>query len=618
MSERQSFAISVPGEMAPNEGQDRIALVEQPEGRDLLVKLAHGLIKPLQSPAIRIVNIVRKKDKPYAEVVLERHASTMALGPRVVEAFDETGALLFIPRQEDRFDYRWLDVHGINDENLFDINKKVGSLRINPKRGRIESLGWFGPDQQPFMDFIVDGLDIDDPNTLPSFKVRSDIRGNLRIGRLNGVDLKTRFGEPNTEAEIVSRFDPVKKYFWIEGFAADKKQEGDPVMSKRVIRGEVPKIADWRGPGIQSLVDWAYDKLPTSNLVEVPYAFDQNVKFSQIVLEGTNLIINLNGNEALDKSKPVFIIAREKGSHKWMEVQQQEDQNSEKRRLITRVFVDKSGDILDLKHRWPGPEIQALIDVVDGRGNSQDLEPFEVTINKDKRAHLFSYKDKGIWVAFRSKGFQDGDTVVLRPSIDSQGRLTLEAVKPTVPDTVLARAVFNQDTLSFNVTSTEAATKKRPVGYWTSERILSRAKEISSEHGYIDIYLASREENTAFASAIGKTYENGWTGLRADLGFIQVDKQGNYTDQDGAKWASNTGIVAIVGGDVSSVGKMLKNSGLTLLEGRGINGKTSTLYPLDEAIAYIRQARKGESSQSRISKEEANAGLDSLFEEENE
>ncbi len=574
-----------------------IAGVDQQTGRELLVNLAKGTILPAETPPIYITQIGRQKQGPYSWISMPKPLSMIALGSEVTAAYEETGVLLFVPRGSERFSYRWVDIYQAGEDFSADLNDRVDSLRINPETGKFEKKGWFGPEQQPFMDYLAGNLEIEDPNTLPSFRVKRSRNDAALLGRVNNTDLKVNFKsdlDPFTVIDVVPRYVPKKEYFWIEGYKTGDTERTNPLFTRRAIAGESPSISEWRGPGIQSIVDWTYGKLQTPEVEEVEHKLDQNTKNSAITLEGSKLMVYLDKNASLTREDPIFLNAKEKGPYRWLEAQQADQEGT--RRVVSRVLISASEGKPVLQGGWMGPERQALKDFIEEKANNDALYNFDALINSNGQINLFVSEGEAIKIGgFRNSAFNTGETVVLSPSVNESNKLVLTVTRPNDPAVVVAQATFERETNSFHT----IIVGRKPTRQWNQEMLLEKAKEIAGETGDIT-YKISVQEDRAFANTVSSKYPGGWPKLRKDLGITQVDKTGAYQDEDGIKWAPVNKIAQMTNQDNASVLRFLKSSGLNLIEGRGGNGQVANLYPLDEALAYLESARRQRWTPERI------------------
>lgn len=464
----------------------------------------------------------------------------------------------------------------------------------------------------PFLEVLGGTKTINEAMTLSPFSANYGGWG-FYLGRYREKDYQfTAKGlpiNPGTTVRIEPHFDPERKYFWIDGFKVDGS---DPLFTKRILLGEKPPIQAWKGPVIQSTVDWIYGKHDYSKSQEVKHDCAQS--HTAVYLD-RNLIVYLN-NPQLDKSKPVFIVPKEKNPYKWLEIQQ-EDPNKEERSIFSKVFVDESSDGVTLRKGWQGPEIQAVLDVIEEKKTPGILESFESVVRNGRRVHLLRLGQKDLKFSF-SRLISEGDKVTVTPSVNSNGELIFDVIENSSGNHIY-RAVFDRSTNSLKGVSSNSFRMMVPPGYWTEESMLAKAREIVAKRGDISVPIAKAEVNGGFVNSILEKYEGGFLKLRSDLGFIQVDKNGLYVDKDGIRWASGQGISQVIGRRMSNIELRLKNVEAPSIKGVSSNGRAISLYPLEEAVAHIRKnligPRTKELNRGLISRNEANTALDSLFEE---
>lgn len=587
--------------------------LDQALGREALVKLALGEVSPSEVPPIYVTDLRKRKHNPSAIMYLSQDVPEITLDSSVNEALETTGAVVFVPKEDKRFGYRWIDIYQMDEEGVIGRSNTIGSLRINTEHGRIESQGWYGPEQQAFMDFISGRLQLDDPNEIPPFTVRNPKGNTIYFGRVGDRYITTPFGGKTTAENftIVPHYDHTLGYFWIEG--CEQGNIAEPLFTRRVVIGgsfEDIKIIDWKGPQIQSLIDWAYGKIETAALQEVKILFDPAIKHSNLYFEQPHLKINLSGNRELKREQPVYAIPREKGPYKWIDIQQ--DEESGKRKTVSLALLETALDGKPtLRAGWQGYEKQALADYIDGQLDFSLLEPIVVTLSGVRQAHLMVYKNKALVVALRSTIFKEGDGVTFTPTEDGDGNLILEVTKSDNPDQVLAKCSYNPESNSFNTTSLEAALSqsRKPLHYWTPEKIREMALQIVELHGDLASNITNSSE---FNAAITSRYEGGWVALRRDIGLAQADAAGLFIDKEETVWAPLSIVAKEAQISIHLAEKMLSHKKMQTKQGRGYNSKKQTFFNLQEAIEFIQEYQASKGTEQSSSKQEANEYLRGL------
>ncbi len=584
-------------------GDQSIEAVNLTEGRYLLADLVRGKVRPSEIPVVYATKVNRRNNKSGSYITLPNPLGNVNFGPEVTSVFDQEGALAFIPKEEQRYGYRWVDIHGVNRGTSEVAEQVLESFRVNSERQKFENIGWYGPQLQPFLEVLSQVRSVEESLPLPPFVITYKESG-LYLGRYEGKNYHINAqGFPiysGTAIRLEPQFDPERKYFWVDGFK-DGDESGGLLFTRRIQIGGKTLITEWKGDTVQSTADWIYGVHDISKAQEVKHDFSKNG--ATAIHLGNNLVTYFN-NTQLDKTQPAFLVPKEKGPYKWLEIQQ-EDQDG--RKTFSKVFVDKSSGKVVLKGGWRGPEIQAIADFIEGKHDQNNLEAFNSTI-KGGQVHLLKYGNKDLALRFNTV-VPDMDVTVV-PSVSAEGDLVID-VEGMASGTPVSRAIFDRKTVSFRGISSDSFRTFRPNGYWTDERILAKAQEIVTKHGDITVALAVAEVNGGYVNSILTNYEGGFLKLRADLGFVQSDRTGHYTDKDGNVWASRLAIEQRVGRRLTNLQRLLKNSEVPFVEGRGVSGKQATLYSIEEAVAYLNQPNTKE----LVSKDDANKALDSLFEE---
>lgn len=585
--------------------------VGQRVGKEVLIGLAKGKMSPAEALPIYVTDLRRRKSNPSGTLYLGKDVSGITLDSEVMKVYEKNGAVLFVPKEDKKFGYKWIDIYAVDKENKVDINNRSGSLRIRVGTGKIESQGWYGPELQAFLDYITMNLILEDPSMLLPFAIRRIKGGNLYIGRVGERNITTPFHE-KTSAEkllIIPKYKRKFGYFWIDGYEYDDPIKAKPCFTRRVLFGEGfgedVRIVDWKGPEIQSVIDWIYGKIPTSMMEAVQIQIDSDIKYSNIYLGIPSLMLQLGGNANFDKSQVAYLIAREKGLYKWLEIQQ-DNIDLGKRRIVSKLLLETSSGIPKLIGGWIGPEKQALVDYIDGKVDANQLEKINATLNSNKIAHIVDHKGEELTVALRTVVFKEGDVVTLMPLVDDSGNLVLEITKTDNPGAILARSIYDKDENRFRTTSLEAALSqsRKPLNYWTPEKIRETAIQLRDQYGDLTTDLI-RGEMSIFIAAVATKYPGGWIQLRRDIGMIQADRSGTYVDQSGKVWAPLIVVVKAAHVDFGTAGRILAKSHPEQKEGRGFNGKKVKFYDLKGALEIIKVYNDDKSKQSPTRSEQS-------------
>lgn len=566
--------------------------INQREGREKLGQIIKGEVSPEDVPPIYVTDLRKRKTENSSTFYIGKGYRDISFGEKVTKEFEDSGEVLLIPREDKRFGYKWVEVYGIK-EGIVNVDSNLNSLRVNQQKGAIEVFGWYGPEKQPFLDYISGRLSVSDPSELPSFTEENQVNG-IYLARIDGKNLQIPIRVPSSikKVRMVPQHDPHYGYSWLEGYDAEKNDQ-QVVLSTRIItnkteKGWNAKFVDWKGPQIQAMSDWIKGRFPTSMMGEIQAMVDSDNRMP-IVSLGENLPILLKYS-AFDREKPVYFLPKEKGQYKWIEVQQEDENNN--RRTITLVRVATSLGSPILKRSWVGPERQAILDYVDGEVDSSQLEPFRGRLDNSKGVYVATRNDKGLKISLRSVGFNEGDEVELLPSVDEDGNLIIE-VKKGDSETILARSVFNKTINQFNTTSLEPSLSpdRKHLGYWNVDLVRKLAQDFYDRFGDLSIELVEREmPELHLQSAVNSVkYPGGWTGLRKDVGAVQADEFGLITDEQGLQWAGASYIAQEAGVTIKVVQRILKDALVAKKDGRGINGKKMDIYSLQESLKLIRE-----------------------------
>ena len=590
--------LELPDQLCITNGGAELAVdvLSQRAGLDRMLDFLVGNVGFQDLKPVYLTDIRPKENKRfgkiYGEVHVKRGVPALSFEERVYQEYQKHGVLILVPNQDTQFDYVWFDLYPFNN-GAVDFNTELSSIRLNRETGKIEIAGWYGPEKQAFLDYSSGKLALADNVALPVFKGRVYKNGDIYIGRTNNTNIRILFNspilEPGSEAVIDPNIDRDRGYFWVEGYAPDDIARSGKLFSRRVVQGDDGKveIIDWKGPEIQSLIDWCHDRLPIGLTKEAAVAFDPKISIPQVFLGAENMLIRLRNNPNFDRNRPAYLVAREKNIYKWIAVEQ--DDIEGKRVVIRTSLVEKIGGNPTLNSNWPGIERQLILGYLHGRVKSEQLESFIANVASGGFVYVARYHSKDLKLALRSIAFRTLDKVLLSPLIDDDGNLAFNVTKTDDPDTILARAKFDKNTNSFKTSSFESALSqsRKPMGHWTLDRIAELATRVVETHGDLTIELA-HEQFPGISAQVSSKYPGGWIGLRRDLGLVQADQSGTFTDKEGKIWGVTSVIARTVGMDLDSAISYLSNSGLTTISGRGYNSRVYSFYDFDAACNFLK------------------------------
>lgn len=424
-------------------------VVDLREGRDIIFKIISGELKPAEAPAIHIGHLDSRKSGRSADLYIGSDMPIITFEKAVVDAYRVGGGVVLVPFEDDLFGYKWLGVYGCPVEGD-KVSTQLDSIRIDDQKKSLTKQGWYGPDRQAFFDYISGLVELADPNQLPEFLGKIGGNGNVYLGRVRGQYISVLFNgkglSAGADVVIKPRFDNNRGYFWIEGYSVEDSMRGKYLFSKRILLGEEFSMREWNGLELQSIVDWIYGKLPFDKVLPAKVLIDSETKHSFVILDA-RLRIGLDGNNKFDKSRPVYLIPNEWGPYKWLEVQQDNEDSSD-RRVISRCLVSVGGPML--VGGWHGLERQLLIDYIDGKVNFESLRSIVIKWSRKGRGSVFSCHGKPVELVLRRRGFMDEGEVILQPSlVQEDGDIVFNAIKEDMGVVHQAAVKLDHTLLSF-------------------------------------------------------------------------------------------------------------------------------------------------------------------------
>lgn len=498
--------------------------LNQKDGRDALARALRREIVFGELSPIYITDLRKRKHNPSGTLYIGRGILSITVDQSVYDAYEAYGALLAVPQADNR--YQWLAIYGVEPNCLINLGKRLSSFRINIEAGRMESHGWYGPELQSFLDYMAGKIKVQDPSELPTFTVNAQKGQHLYFGRAGRRYIGVTLHEKTDAATflVVPKYHPTFGYRWIDGYEGEDNLRQNLLFTRRILpddaNGEELKMVYWKGQGVQCVVDWAYGRIPISQVGEIKISMDQENKYSNLFLEDPNLSIGLESNSAFDKTQPVYLVPCESGVYKWLEVQQEKMDQTKTRRIVSVLLLESSNGVPRLIGRWQGPARQAVSDYIDGKVDASHLQRISAKLGNKRAARVCQYNGRELTVALRSNGFSINDEVDMNPSIDEgTGNLVLE-VSNKGSDRVLARATYNPETNAFNTVSLESS--RRPKGFWTAEVTEEEYLKLCQSLGVVADLKTIGNNSPGLLYAIQK-YPGGLIALRQKLEGILVE-----------------------------------------------------------------------------------------------
>jgi len=483
--------------------------IDQKTGREKLAKLLKSEITIEEIDPIFLASI---KGEGKTRLRLHDHNSaTINLKPEAYKAYEKYGALLALAQKDKRFGYQWLDFYPVEQDGTVDLNKKLDSVRVNTDTGKFENRGWYGPEQQAFLDYLSGSLSIENPSNLPTFTTKiirfKNNRQGIYLGRVKGQNLALDFRRSlqvdSSEIIIMSKYDPQRKYFWIEGYDVDDPENSHALFVKKIIlddSGRI-KIANWNGPRIEWAAVTPEERITLIEKRITEFIAQGNV-LNQITLKKSGMgdlvsAINKyypNGLTGLKMRFGLEIDRHSKGYWTPEQIEKEAIYFYRNEGTLTQQLLAKKGrrDLLSAIYKfYPGGIVQLKVNL--------ELELAE--------------RPKGYWnpekIEEEARGFLEQEGGLTQRLLVSRGRPELKsAISRNYPGGIYAL----EQKLGL-------AIKQQLPGYWTPEQIEKEAKEVFEEEGALTQKVLYRKGKAGLAGAIKRHYPGGLTGLKEKLGI---------------------------------------------------------------------------------------------------
>lgn len=373
---------------------------------------------------------------------------------------------------------------------------------------------------QLFLDYLR-GDEAIEPSMLMSFKKRVDLgvhKGRyIGIGHIGGKAVYTHLPihiDSGEEVTFVPNYDSVRKYFWFNIFVSDEKGNVTGKFSKRILKEE-RRLCEWKGPNVQTIVDWVSGSVPLSLVKPVTLPVERKILFLESSRD-RNLCLTLK--RAVSKGDKVTLVCQEDELYKWIDVYKEDVPDGGERASIASYRVVKREGVYRLDSKWSGPERQRYIDYLNGEIEFSKLQPLRVMIYENGSIYLFPYARKVIHANIRSfPEFNPGDVLIFSPTLEDEDYLWLKVVQEkNDSNSVVFR--LNKKNMSL-VRVVEGTPEFRQSGYWSRERIENEAIEIYQREGILSGTLLRKLKRDDLVGAIFQRYPGKMIQLKKNLGI---------------------------------------------------------------------------------------------------
>lgn len=517
--------------------------------------------------------------------------------------------VLALPRQDLDLGYQWLDFYPLESHMGVNLSFPISSYRVDRENSKVITKGWFGPERQAFIDYMS-GVDIALQNLRP-FKANVSGAQIVIFGYIGEKQVKTRINDPaliGQEILFRPKFDEERGYFWIEGYVEENGEERF-VCTRRVLRGATsfPEVT-WKGPEIQSMIDWISGKLPIKLASALVFKIDDSSnQITLTIAENKKVVFGMKDNSKLEGATELRLIPKEDNLYRWIEVCRDKAGSDTELVSYYRIISSENGDVR-VSGMWIGPELQRYADYLDGSITFDKLKPIATTVQPFGFLDLFTFRNKRLSLQLGRENLPAGTIVNIIPTLDD-GELILEVTTGYVT-AVVRRFKYDSQNYSFRTVQPMGDFNKHR-GYWTKDNIETEVKTIWENNGSL-----SNLPNDVH-SAIRKIYSGGMSALLEKLGIFlpQVDMAtGLYTDRDKRVWAHTNTLFRMWESNYSyaSVRRILQVTNVPYIVGRSKRSQEVQLFNRDEAIKALEDYTQ-KREQVVISSEEANEQLKRLL-----
>lgn len=458
---------------------------------------------------------------------------TVRLDKRMAEVVDvHKNRLLAIPNHDQYGLYQWLNFYELFTDNRINPDELISSQRIYKDEFKIQPRGWYGFENQMFLDFIDGGLEID-PSWLRPFVARvSENDPTVVFGTVKGKIIESRFAELQDRLGqsilFKPQYNPEFGYTWIEGYTPEE----DRSLCAKEFQPGKSELLPWKGLNKRIFIDWVLGNIPFEKARSIEEYPDNNSLMIVLSSSRENMIvITLKGKTNVEKSERIKLVPCKDDLFEWVEVYKA-DENKETDTILASYKIDRLSN-KKLDGTWPGPERQRFIDYLEGKLKASDIKPFSGVVRSGTRLNICTYDGKNIFISLKNHQapFNIGDTVYVSPTMDQEGNIVF-IVNNENSYGNSANFVFDLKTHKFKSMNPlrKTAGQAKPKGYWTEERTETEAWEFYSTAGKLSQSALVENSRQDLLHAC-REYPGGLVGIKRKFGIIETNHNSEGNNQ---------------------------------------------------------------------------------------
>lgn len=309
-------------------------------------------------------------------------------------------------------------IHQYYPGGIFALNEAlVYDHPIKPKRHR--------KGNELFLDYLRQD-NTQNPLQLKEFMAKVSRNNLIHMGSINRKAIQIFIPQreslqPGKRIICRPKYDETLGYTWLEGFIRENAKEKQ-LFSKRFYRGD-PNLYNWRGPDIQSLVDWIHGLIPLEKVKTGEISLDNRSK--TITLERTSassIIIQLHASPSVSQFDRVSLIPKQDEYSEWLEVHKIQEDGGITRLLTYRIDRSKQNK---LDGSWLGPERERLKEFLEGKLSPDKLTPFVLPVKSGGRFYPIVLNGKSVELHLPPSLFLLGKKIAVVPTVNTEGNLML-------------------------------------------------------------------------------------------------------------------------------------------------------------------------------------------------
>lgn len=498
------------------------------------------------------------------------------------------------PKQDGLKRYRWIDLYRGDESGQPDFSKVLCSCRIEESGSKISAKGFYGFERQLFIDYSTSSDSVIDSDELREFIVPCTSPKSLYIGVNKGtyVQIKGDFSKAVSKQVLIKPgYERQSGYAWVDLYVIEDGAE-QFLFSRRIELGS-RSFSEWKGLGVQVMVDWIVKGEKVANLKAVTCPVIGGDAIYLTAAAGMRVAVDLRRG-LLRSFDAVVLEPRCDELYEWVEVYGV--RNGQVSAEVIR-YLKVERNLRRKLRRWVGPEKQRYIDYLQKKLPFDQPRPFSMHVRFGRNRWLAYKRTQLDFYFYKPDGVKEGEVLSMSPELGSDGRLIFCAKGKD--SRILKRFILHDDftVRKLNGDGSSGAVEigiegkafpdKRPNGYWTLEMMEQELREFYLQEGSL---VGLKKKRPDLDTVIKRRYPGGREAIEEKLGIVipRVEfKTGEFFDVGGRRFVPVHILAEQFGIPYATARRRLNQAGVSKIRGRAWTGNCLYLYEFDGGIRAL-------------------------------